>query len=122
MPAFRPTRALCDAAAYGLVNRKMPKAQVRALDLKLKRLKAMRSQGAVDAAATAAAADVRQTLSRQLQSLEALLADAAAWLRNHRETLRLELNGEPIRLTGKVLTADKLLCVAQAIRLEGGSL
>ncbi len=72
----------------------------------------VRAQEQVDAAATAAAADVRQTLSRQLQSLQALQwnepgaaqwrTDAAALLHSRRELMRVERRDAELRITEAV--------------------
>lgn len=72
----------------------------------------VRAQEQVDAAATAAAADVRLSLSRQLQSLQALQwnepraaqwrAEAATLLHARRELLRVERRDEAMRVTEAV--------------------
>lgn len=72
----------------------------------------VRAQEQVDAAATAAAADVRLSLSRQLQSLQALQwndpraaqwrAEAATLLHARRELVRVERRDESMRVTDSV--------------------
>ncbi len=72
----------------------------------------VRAQEQVEAAATAAAADVRQTLSRQLQSLQALQwndpgatqwrAEAAALLHARRELMRVERRDASLRIAEAV--------------------
>jgi two-component system sensor histidine kinase DctS len=72
----------------------------------------VRAQEQVDAAATAAAADVRLALSRQLQSLQALQwndpraaqwrAEAATLLHARRELVRVERRDESMRVTDAV--------------------
>jgi len=72
----------------------------------------VRAQEQVDAAATAAAADVRQALSRQVQSLQALQwndpgaaqwrAEAATLLHARRELMRVERRDEAMRVSEAV--------------------
>ena len=72
----------------------------------------VRAQDQVEAAATGAAADIRQALSRHLQSLQALQwndpsparwrADAGALLHARRELLRLERRDASMRVAGAV--------------------
>ena len=77
-----------------------------------------RAQEQVDAAATGAAADVRQALARHQQSLQALLwnepsaarwgAEAAALLRTHREMLRIERRTPQMQITDAADSALQL--------------
>ncbi|MFT3664018.1 sensor histidine kinase [Piscinibacter sp.] len=72
----------------------------------------VRAQDQVEAAAASAAADVRQTLARQLQSLQALQwndpdatrwrAEAAALLHTRRELMRIERRDEALHVTDAV--------------------
>lgn len=72
----------------------------------------VRAQEQVEAAATASAADVRQALSRQVQSLQALQwndpgaaqwrAEAATLLHARRELMRVERRDEAMRITHAV--------------------